>query len=472
MMGKTRWTDEQLQAIETRKCNLLIAAAAGSGKTAVLVERIIRIITNEESPVDIDRLLVVTFTSAAAAEMRERIASAITKALEVNPNSKNLQKQLTLLSRANITTMHSFCLDVIKNNFHIIDLDPGFRILDETEGTLLKGEIIEELFEDKYEAEDESFLNLIEAYSGTRDDEKVKEIVLDLYRFAMSGPWPEKWLREKAEAFNIQSKDELSETEWVKVLTENLELEIRALISMLEKAIEICNEVEGLEPYLENLDMDMMSLKSIEESLNKGLDDIYKCLVSTKFSKLKTVRKNNVSDPEAQERVKDIRNVIKKKIGKLNEDIFFMCPDDMLISIKESYPYMKELTELVIEFEERFSLAKKSKGALDFNDLEHLCLKILTNEDSNVAENFKEYFDEVLVDEYQDSNNVQEAIIDLVSRKYTDDPNVFMVGDVKQSIYRFRQAKPELFLDKYQTYSKDEGKNRKIQLYKNFRSRY
>ena len=472
MMGKTRWTDEQLQAIETRKCNLLIAAAAGSGKTAVLVERIIRIITNEESPVDIDRLLVVTFTSAAAAEMRERIASAITKALEVNPNSKNLQKQLTLLSRANITTMHSFCLDVIKNNFHIIDLDPGFRILDETEGTLLKGEIIEELFEDKYEAEDESFLNLIEAYSGTRDDEKVKEIVLDLYRFAMSGPWPEKWLREKAEAFNIQSKDELSETEWVKVLTENLELEIRALISMLEKAIEICNEVEGLEPYLENLDMDMMSLKSIEESLNKGLDDIYKSLVSTKFSKLKTVRKNNVSDPEAQERVKDIRNVIKKKIGKLNEDIFFMCPDDMIISIKESYPCMKELTELVIEFEERFSLAKKSKGALDFNDLEHLCLKILTNEDSNVAENFKEYFDEVLVDEYQDSNNVQEAIIDLVSRKYTDDPNVFMVGDVKQSIYRFRQAKPELFLDKYQTYSKDEGKNRKIQLYKNFRSRY
>ena len=472
MMGKTRWTDEQLQAIETRKCNLLIAAAAGSGKTAVLVERIIRIITNEENPVDIDRLLVVTFTSAAAAEMRERIASAITKALEVNPNSKNLQKQLTLLSRANITTMHSFCLDVIKNNFHIIDLDPGFRILDETEGTLLKGEIIEELFEDKYEAENESFLNLIEAYSGTRDDEKVKEIVLDLYRFAMSGPWPEKWLREKAEAFNIQSKDELSETEWVKVLTENLELEIRALISMLEKAIEICNEVEGLEPYLENLDMDMMSLKSIEESLNKGLDDIYKSLVSTKFSKLKTVRKNNVSDPEAQERVKDIRNVIKKKIGKLNEDIFFMCPDDMLISIKESYPYMKELTELVIEFEERFSLAKKSKGTLDFNDLEHLCLNILTNEDSNVAENFKEYFDEVLVDEYQDSNNVQEAIIDLVSRKYTDDPNVFMVGDVKQSIYRFRQAKPELFLDKYQTYSKDEGKSRKIQLYKNFRSRY
>ena len=185
-MGETKWTEEQQKAIETRKCNLLIAAAAGSGKTAVLVERIIRIITNEESPVDIDRLLVVTFTSAAASEMRERIASAITKALEKIPNSRNLQKQLTLLSRANITTMHSFCLDVIKNNFHIIDLDPAFRILDETEGMLLRSEVLEELFEDKYENDDKEFLDLVEAYSDSKSDDKLKDIVLDLYKFSMS----------------------------------------------------------------------------------------------------------------------------------------------------------------------------------------------------------------------------------------------------------------------------------------------
>ncbi|SFU38939.1 DNA helicase/exodeoxyribonuclease V, subunit A [Clostridium sp. DSM 8431] len=470
-MSETRWTEEQKAAIETRKCNLLIAAAAGSGKTAVLVERIIRIITNEENPVDIDKLLVVTFTSAAASEMRERIAAAITKGLEKNPNSKNLQKQLTLLSRANITTMHSFCLDVIKNNFHIIELDPGFRILDETEGTLLKAEVLEELFEDKYEEENQDFLDLVDAYSDSRSDQKLKDIILDLYRFSMSGPWPDKWLREKAEEFNIQSKDELLKSTWVTVLMENLSVQISGLISMLEKAIYLCRNVGGLEPYLENLDMDMFALKDVQDSIGEDLDETYKALVSIKFSKLKTVRKANVEDVDAQERVKDIRNSIKKEIEKLKEEVFSMSPDDMFISIKEVYPYMKTLTDLVIEFEDRFSKAKKKKSALDFNDLEHLCLKILTNEEFNVAENYKEYFDEVLVDEYQDSNSVQEAIIDLVSRKYSDDPNVFMVGDVKQSIYRFRQAKPELFLDKYMNYSSTEGKNRKIQLYKNFRSR-
>jgi len=471
-MAETKWTKEQLSAIETRKCNLLIAAAAGSGKTAVLVERIIRIITNEEVPVDIDRLLVVTFTSAAASEMRERIAGAITKALEKKPDSKNLQKQLTLLSRSNITTMHSFCLDVIKNNFHIIDLDPGFRILDQTEGTLLKSEIIEELFEDKYEEGEEKFLNLVEAYSGSRDDEKLKEIILELYRFCMSGPWPEKWLREKSEEFNISSRDKLENSKWVEVLKQNIELELIGLISMEEQAKVLCENTGGIEPYIETINNDLESLKRIFESLKGGLDAIYNNLVTMEFTKLKTVRKTAVEDVESQEAVKAIRNDVKKKIGKLKEDVFSMSPDEMLVSIQEAYPYMKELAELVIEFEDRFSKGKKDKGTLDFNDLEHLCLKILSNEEVKVADKFKEYFDEVLVDEYQDSNSVQEAIIDLVSRKLSNDPNVFMVGDVKQSIYRFRQAKPELFLEKYSSYSKDEGKNRKIQLYKNFRSRF
>ena len=221
-MGSTKWTEDQLKAITTRECNLLVAAAAGSGKTAVLVERIIRIITNEDNPIDIDKLLVVTFTSAAAAEMRERIADAISKALEVNPNSKVLQRQLTLLSRANITTMHSFCLDVIKNYYHIIDLDPTFRIADETENTLLKLEVINDMFEDYYENEDEEFKNLIEAYSTSKDDEKLKNIILDLYRFSMSGPWPEKWLKDSAESFNVATIQDLDKTEWIKVLKETI----------------------------------------------------------------------------------------------------------------------------------------------------------------------------------------------------------------------------------------------------------
>lgn len=478
-MGETKWTKEQLKAIGTRRCNLLVAAAAGSGKTAVLVERIIKIVTDEKNPVDIDKLLVVTFTSAAAAEMRERIAAAITKALERNPSSKSLQRQLTLLSRANITTMHSFCLDVIKNNFHTIDLDPAFRIGDETEGTLLKNEILDEMFEDYYEKDDMEFFNLVEAYSGSKDDEKLKEIVLDLYRFSMSGPWPEKWLTEKAEEFNISSLEELDKTVWVEVLKNDINMEVDSFINLYYKAIEMINETEGIEEYLDTFNDELSRIINLKESLNLGLSDIYDKLFKISFGRLKSIRKNKVSDVDAQNLVKSIRDEVKKKICKLQDDIFMLSPAEMLEGINLTYPFMKKLSEITLEFSKRFSERKKEKNMLDFNDLEHLCLKILIDktEDgdtipSKVSENFRELFDEVLVDEYQDSNNVQEAIINLVSRKNTDNPNVFMVGDVKQSIYRFRQAKPELFLEKYNTYSRnDEGKNKVIQLYKNFRSR-
>jgi ATP-dependent helicase/nuclease subunit A len=478
-MSDTKWTEDQLKAITTRGCNLLVAAAAGSGKTAVLVERIIRIITNENNPVDIDRLLVVTFTSAAAAEMRERIAAAISKALEVNPNSKVLQRQLTLLSRANITTMHSFCLDVIKNYYHVIDLDPTFRIADETENTLLKLEVINDMFEDYYESENIEFRNLIEAYSGSRDDQRLKDIILDLYRFSMSGPWPEKWLVNNAERFNIETIEELNKTIWIGILKETISIEVTGYIKILEKAIGIIRDTEGLEPYeatfLDDLDM----FKKVEESLNLGIRELYTSINSISFSRLKSVKKDKVSDEENLERVKSIRDSIKKKTSKLIEDSFSMTIEDALNGIKNSYPYMKMISRLTLEFINRFKEKKRERNILDFNDLEHLCLKILIERDednninpSSVANGFREYFDEVLVDEYQDSNNVQEAIIDLVSRKTLENQNVFMVGDVKQSIYRFRQAKPELFLDKYNKYPLEDSEvNRKIQLYKNFRSR-
>ena len=478
-MSGTKWTKEQLQAIETRRCNLLVAAAAGSGKTAVLVERIIRIITNEENPVDIDRLLVVTFTSAAAAEMRERIAAAISKALENNPNSKNLQRQLTLLSRANITTMHSFCLDVIKNYFYTIDLDPSFRIGDETEATLMKNEIIEELFEEYYEEDNEEFKELIEAYSGSKDDEKLKEMILSLYRFSMSGPWPEQWLIEKAEDFNIDTIEDLDKSPWVKVLKDSLRVELVGFLNMYKKAINIINDTDGLAPYLDAFNSDYDYLERAYVSLDENLNSIYTALNSITFIKLKTVKKNQVSDENAQNSVKSIRDSVKKKIKALIESTFEFTPQEALDGIIGVYPFMKTLASVTLEFSKRFNEKKREKNILDFNDLEHLCLKILIDRDENnnivpskVAEHFMEFFDEVLVDEYQDSNNVQETIIDLVSRRRFEEANVFMVGDVKQSIYRFRQAKPELFLDKYNRYSLEEGTNdRKIQLYKNFRSR-
>ena len=478
-MGSTKWTEDQLKAITTRECNLLVAAAAGSGKTAVLVERIIRIITNEDNPIDIDRLLVVTFTSAAAAEMRERIADAISKALEVNPNSKVLQRQLTLLSRANITTMHSFCLDVIKNYYHTIDLDPTFRIADETENTLLKLEVINDMFEDYYENEDEEFKNLVEAYSTSKDDEKLKNIILDLYRFSMSGPWPEKWLKDSAESFNIDTIEDLNKTPWIKVLKETIYIEVSGYIKTLEKAIELIKSTEGLEPYIQTFSDELNMFNSIIESLNYGINELYNEISNISFGRLKSVKKDKVSDVEALEVVKSIRDSIKKKSLKLIEDSFSISIEESLEGIKKTYPYMKMISKLTLDFMERFKIKKRERNLLDFNDLEHLCLKILINHDeegniipSRVSEGFREYFDEVLVDEYQDSNNVQEAIIDLVSRKSLENPNVFMVGDVKQSIYRFRQAKPELFLDKYNKYPLEEGSlNRKIQLYKNFRSR-
>ncbi|WP_455797352.1 helicase-exonuclease AddAB subunit AddA [Clostridium butyricum] len=477
-MGETKWTDEQLSAIKTRNCNLLVAAAAGSGKTAVLVERIIRIITNKDNPVDIDKLLVVTFTNAAAAEMRERIAAAISKALDKEPTSKNLQKQLTLLNRANITTMHSFCLDVIKNNFHKIDLDPSFRIGDQTEGILIKDEVIETLFEEKYDQEDTEFTSLVEAFSTYKNDDNLKELIINMYNFIMSGPWPENWLKENAEAFNIETMEKLNNSKWVLVLKNSIKVEIEGYIKMLEKAIEIINLTDGLEPYLETFSNELYSIKNAYNSIDCGLDDIYSSLCSISFGRLKSIKKDKVSDENAQNTVKSIRDDIKKKISELINNTFSVTPEEMLINIKGAYPTIKKLTELVLEFGEKFSQKKKEKKILDFNDLEHLCLKILSDKDENgniipskTAIEFKNLFDEVLVDEYQDSNNVQETIIELVSRRKDEFPNVFMVGDVKQSIYRFRQAKPELFMEKYINYTLEESNNRKIQLYKNFRSR-
>ncbi|WP_160676635.1 helicase-exonuclease AddAB subunit AddA [Clostridium sp. C8-1-8] len=477
-MGDTRWTEEQFSAITTRGRNLLVAAAAGSGKTAVLVERIIRMITEGQEPIDIDSLLVVTFTSAAAAEMRERIGEAISKALEHAPNSKVLQRQLALLNRANITTMHSFCLDVIKNNFHHIDLDPNFRIGDDTEGTLIRNEVVSELFEARYDADDDNFKRLVDAYGQGKDDSKLQQMVLDLYQFSMSEPWPRAWLNEKCENLNISTEEELSHSEWAKILVNNVEIELQGSLKLLYNAKELCEATEGLEPYLINLEDDINQVTNIRESICGGISAVYNSLRDFNLSKLKSVKKNQVSDEDVQQRVKDIRDEVKKKVNKMRDDIFAIPPEEAIKDFDTLHFLISELVSLVLEFDERYKGKKRDRGILDFNDLEHLCLKVLTeeNEDgtivpSAVAKEFKAKFSEVLVDEYQDTNNIQETIIDMVSRKNDDDPNVFMVGDVKQSIYRFRHAKPELFLNKYNSYSEQGEHDMKIMLYKNFRSR-
>lgn len=473
----TRWTDEQLKAINTRGKNLLVAAAAGSGKTAVLVERIIKMITDKKNPVDIDRLLVVTFTSAVASEMRERIGEAISKELEISPNSAVLAKQLTLLGGANITTMHSFCLEVIKNNFHELDLDPGFRIGDSTECVILQNETINEVFEDKYNEGDKGFLDLVEAYGSSKDDLKLKELALQIHSFSMSGPWPEQWLIEKSEVFNITSSEELNNSKWVRIIQENMKLQVESMYDSYKNVSQLCYEVEGMDKYIENVQEDLEAINKLRENCGKGLEEILLALNSVKFGRLKTIKKNEIQHIDSQEIFKVARNSLKKDIEKIASGLNSLTMEELLQQTQGLYPFMKSLSKLVLDFNEAYKEKKKERSMIDFNDMEHICLQILTSKDelgniipSKVALNYREKFQEVFVDEYQDSNTVQETIIDMVSRKYCDVPNVFMVGDVKQSVYRFRQAKPELFLQKYNTYS-DSGVNEKVQLFKNFRSR-
>lgn len=503
-MPNTSWTNEQNEAIYSRNCNLLVAAGAGAGKTAVLVERIIKRIMDEKDPVDIDVLLVVTFTNAAAAEMRERIGEAITKELDSNPENKRLQTQLTLLNKANIMTIHSFCLQIIRSNFHYIDLDPNFRIADETEGILLKSEVLEELFDDMYKEENvtDAFLELVDAFGG-KDDKKVQNMVLNVYRFAESSPWPNMWLSDSAEQFNVNENFSFGETKWAKILMEDIDIELNGYKNKLEKNIEVIKNSTELEYYLPVLLEDLDKIKGLTEI--KDFEQLTNKFINIEFSKLPSKR-NKEADINIKEYVKKQRDDIKKKVIELKDSIFLNFTSSNN-DLKAMYPMMKCLSYLVTEFERRYSLKKRERLIIDFNDIEHFALDILTQHNCNgdiqpsvAALEYRKRFEEVFVDEYQDSNLVQEVILNMVARidvtgkwsldkedknKYESNeieisksnynyeiPNMFMVGDVKQSIYKFRQAKPELFLEKYNNYSEEKGKkNRRIKLFRNFRSR-
>ena len=482
-----RWTKEQSQAIFARDCNLLVAAAAGSGKTAVLVERIIRRITDKENPVDIDRMLIVTFTNAAAAEMRERIGEAIAKEIDKHPESENMRRQLSLLARANIMTIHSFCKNVISKHIQEIDIDPNFRVADETESTLMRIEVITEIIAEQYEQDSQEFLTLLNWYGDNRSDQRIQDMVMNLYNFVQSDPWPEQWLEEKTQALSLEEDCDFSQTLWGKILIKSCEIELNNASRMIINALDIIRKSEGLEKYLAVFEEDLSNIDDLLATVVSNVDvhhnnqnkwdGIYEKAISIQFSRLPRVGKN--ADKEKQEIVKKIRDRVKKTINKtICQRLVNTQSTNIIKDLNELYPIMSYLTKLVNVFSKRYKEKKSKKSIIDFNDLEHMCLKILTqkNQDgiipSNVALEYREFFEEIMVDEYQDSNMVQEIIIHMVSRYDLQNPNVFMVGDVKQSIYRFRQAKPELFLSKYNSYGVGESdKNRKILLYKNFRSR-
>ena len=465
------WTKEQKDAITKKDSNILVAAAAGSGKTAVLVERIIRKIVNDG--IDIDKLLVVTFTSAAASEMRERVLEAIYKKLEEDPENENLQKQLVLLGKSSISTIHSFCLDVIRNNFYEIDLSSNFRIGTEEETELLKQEALEDVFEELYESEDKDFAKLIDTYTGYRGDEPLKEIVLNIFRFIQSAPFPEEWLENQVKKFEptSESKD-FSETDWGKILLQEIRDEVIDSIQSLKVYRNKCEKYPEMEKFTNCLSQDIDNLKVFEEKLRESWDGSFEYFSLFSFGRWPTDKKVTMS---LKDEAKSARDTVKKKLNDVASKILLYNSNEAFSDIYEMYETLRILKDVIFKFGKVYTDKKKDRNIIDFNDIEHYALKILTrkNEDgiyepTEVAKKYQEKFVEIAIDEYQDSNQVQEYILNTVSRGN----NIFMVGDIKQSIYKFRQACPELFLSKYNSFSLDgNDKGLKIQLFKNFRSR-
>lgn len=505
-MSSVNWTKEQKQAIEEKGTNLLVAAAAGSGKTAVLVERIIHKIIDEK--MDIDKMLVVTFTNAAASEMRERILDAIYKKIEEDPENIHMQRQITLLNKSSICTIHSFCLDIIRNYFYEINIPANFQIGSSAEMELLKQETLEELLEEKYIEKNEEFLNLVDIYASYRGDENLKELILKIDNQIQSSPFPKKWLEEKVEMFNLKDKleQDFSKTIWGEMLLQELLEELTEGILKLKKIENNLRKYIELEKYANVIANDINEIEKISKLINENNENtwnkVYEIVQILTFEKWPIDRKITI---DYKNEAKESRDKIKKSINTTLEKIMIYTSKDANEIINQMYPILNGLKNIILEFEEKFKQKKLEKNRIDFHDIEHYALEILVKEEkgeyvpSNVAKEIQQKFEEIAIDEYQDSNLVQEYILNSVSKGN----NIFMVGDIKQSIYRFRQARPELFLEKYKNYSKiadfnnegkldvqtdriilDEQENNdqkeqinqettslKVQLFKNFRSR-
>lgn len=467
-MANVKWTEEQQQAINEKGANILVAAAAGSGKTAVLVERIINKVINEK--IDIDRILVVTFTSAAASEIRERILEAIYKKLEENPEDTNLQKQINLINKANISTIHSFCLDVIRNNFYELDISSNFRVADTTEIELMKYEVLDELFEEKYLSNDKDFEDLINIYTGYRGDEGLQNLVLNIYKFIQSSPFPEKWLNDKVNLFKNTNQD-FAQTIWGKTILENIEEELTEGIMQLQNILKDMKKIDELSKFTKIIQEDIYNLEDILRYTNSWDNTLTK-INNLVWQKWPTDKKITI---DLKEQAKEVRNKVKEIINKSIKKKIAYDSIQANEDINEMDVTLTKLKNLLVEFMFKFASKKKEKNVVDFNDIEHFALKILIGENgeaTELAKKYREKFQEIAIDEYQDSNLVQEQILTSISKGN----NIFMVGDVKQSIYKFRQARPELFLEKYKNYNlKQEISGNslglKIQLFKNFRSR-
>ena len=473
------WTEEQWDAITTRHRNLLVSAAAGAGKTAVLVRRVIFLLTHPTDPIDIDRLLVVTFTDAAAAEMRDRISKALEKELDSKPESARLARQLALVSKADISTLHSFCHKIIRQYFYRLGIDPAFRAMDDVENQLLQLEVIDDLFEDYYDDIDfeEAFTDLVDRYGGGRGDENVKDLVLRVYNFSRSRPDPDEWLSGLSSMFSISLDAGIRDLPWTGLALQAISRRVSMAYRSLGQAVEIAGVPSGPGAYAELLRDEFESCSRILKACKDGdWESIAELLNALEFLTLPGIKRGSCDDRlkvEAQAG----RNEAKKILRGLRDECFSRSPQELVDDIRAIAPSMQTFIHVVKGFDKAYQAAKREKSLVDFADMEHLCLKVLRERDdstgewvkSDVAKELQDRYREVLVDEYQDINPVQNEILHFVSSHR----NSFMVGDVKQSIYRFRLAEPRLFMEKHKEFPKGDtaSDNKRIDLSRNFRSR-
>lgn len=475
LMGN-KWTDEQQQAIDLRNCSILVSAAAGSGKTAVLVERILKKVMDRDNPINIDSMVIVTFTKAAAGEMRERIRIALEKAAAENPENNHLQKQKTLIHNANITTIDSFCTMILRNHFEKIDLEPSFKVADSGEAGLMQREAVEELLEEYYRKEEQGelsgeFESFVECYASGKSDKTIEDFILELYRFSVSFPWPQKWLDSCESMYECKNLQQFEKSDWVKILKQDVSNSAAHAYYAAENAYNISISEGGPYMYTDTLSEYVNIAKDLTQC--DKYSEMYELLVNFKPKGLSAKKDKNVRG-ELREQAKKYRDECKKTLDNIMKKYFYSSPSIICEDLNKMRGNVHTLVELVKDFIRLYGEKKKEKDLLDFSDLEHFALKVLVDENGNPTEAAKEYadyFEEIMIDEYQDSNYVQELLLSSISKRSKSEENVFMVGDAKQSIYRFRMARPEIFTDKYDTYSTSEGDKRRVDLFKNFRSR-
>lgn len=469
-----QFTKEQQQVIDLHNRNILVSAAAGSGKTAVLTQRIVKMVSEGEHPLDIDRLLVVTYTNAAAAEMRERIGKALEKRLEEEPQNEHLQKQTALIHRAQITTIDSFCLNVLRNHFNSIGLDPAFRLADEGERKLLEIDVLKDFLEEKYDRGEQSFLDCASYFAPGNSDDSLEEYIHGLYKNSLAYPSPVKWLDECAESYKISDVAQLKNELWYKALMQHIHGVLDGIHNKLKKALEICNRPDGPFPYADRIEEELEKITEIIEiSKSENFDEICEALSGLEFGKLPSVTAKHEVNPVLKDMAYSMRKQAMETVKSTKQKYFAMSMAGVLDRMHTISPYVSTLSELAKEYKLKLDLRKRELNIIDFSDMELLALEILIQDDRPTAAalEYRSYFDEILIDEYQDSNMIQEKILWAVSSEDLGRHNRFMVGDVKQSIYKFRLACPELFVDKYNRYTKEESDCQRIDLSMNFRSR-